>query len=192
MTPGVPEFIPLTLPERQELLWCARQSIRAALHGEEPPECRALTPALSLPGAAFVSLHHERRLRGCIGTLSAEQSLYRAVSKMAVSAAFDDPRFPPLAKSELPGLEIEVSRLSSLLPARAEEICIGRHGVCITHGEHRAVFLPQVALQQKWDRATLLNELCRKALLSPDAWRHPSTNLTVFEAEVFTEEDAYG
>lgn len=188
MTANLPDFIPLTLAERQELLWCARQSIRAALHGEAPPECRTLTAALSGPGAAFVSLHHDRRLRGCIGTLAAEQPLYRVVSKMAVSAAFDDPRFPPLDESELLELEIEVSRLSPLLPARAEEICIGRHGVCITHGEHRAVFLPQVALEQKWDRATLLGELCRKALLAPDAWKSAQANLTIFEAEVFKED----
>ena len=190
MTTPVPDFIPLTHAEREELLWCARQSIRAALHGEVPAECRVLTRALRNPGAAFVSLHHHDHLRGCIGTLTAEQPLYQVVSKMALSAAFEDPRFPPLEVSELLGLQIEISRLSALVPARPDEICIGRHGVCLTRGEHRAVFLPQVALQQKWDRATLLAELCRKALLAPDAWTLASTRLTIFEAEVFKEDDA--
>jgi AmmeMemoRadiSam system protein A len=190
MSTDPPAFLPLTSAERHELLWLARQSIHAALHGAAPPECRTLTPALNAQGAAFVSLHQQHRLRGCIGTLTADRPLYRAVAQMALSAAFDDPRFPPLTKSELPGVDIEISRLSPLVPALPEEICPGRHGVCVTQGDHRAVFLPQVALEYHWERETLLQELCRKALLPPDAWRHPSTTLTVFEAEVFGEETA--
>jgi len=183
-------FLPLTSAERHELLWTARQSIDAALHGTTPPECRAPTPALNAPGAAFVSLHYQGRLRGCIGTLRAERPLHRMVAQMALSAAFDDPRFPPLTKSELPGVDIEVSRLSPLVPALPEEICPGRHGVCVTQGDHRGVFLPQVALEYHWDRETLLRELCRKALLPPDAWRRPGTTLMLFEAEVFGEQTA--
>jgi AmmeMemoRadiSam system protein A len=187
MSTAPPAFLPLTSAERHELLWLARESIHATLHGTASPGCRALTPALDAPGAAFVSLHQQHRLRGCIGTLTAERPLYRTVAQMALSAAFDDPRFPPLTKSELPSVQIEISRLSPLVPASPEEICPGRHGVCMTQGDHRGVFLPQVALEYHWDRETLLRELCRKALLPPDAWRHPGTALTLFEAEVFGE-----
>ena len=190
MSTEAPAFRPLTSAERLELLWFARQSIHAALHGAAPPECRAPTPTLTAPGAAFVSLHQQHRLRGCIGTLAADRPLYRAVAQMALSAAFDDPRFPPLTKSELPEVDIEISRLSPLVPGLPEQVCPGRHGVCVTQGDHRGVFLPQVALEYHWDRETLLRELCRKALLPPDAWRHPSTTLTLFEAEVFGEEAA--
>jgi AmmeMemoRadiSam system protein A len=116
--------------------------------------------------------------------------LYRVVAQMALSAAFDDPRFPPLTKSELPGVHIEISRLSPLVPGLPEEVCPGRHGVCVTQGDHRGVFLPQVALEYHWDRETLLRELCRKALLPPDAWRQPGATLMIFEAEVFGEEAA--
>jgi AmmeMemoRadiSam system protein A len=190
MSTDTAAFLPLTPAERHELLWLARESIHAALHGTASPECRALTPALDAPGAAFVSLHQQHRLRGCIGTLTAERPLYRTVMQMALSAAFDDPRFPPLTKSELPSAQIEISRLSPLVPASPEEICPGRHGVCMTQGDHRGVFLPQVALEYHWDRETLLRELCRKAFLPPDAWRRPGTTLTLFEAEVFGEADA--
>lgn len=190
MSRDPPAFLPLTSAERHELLWLARQSIYATLHGTTPPECRALTPALNAPGAAFVTLHYQRRLRGCIGTLTAERPLHQTVARMALSAAFDDPRFPPLTKSELPGVDIEISRLSPLVPALPEEICPGRHGVCVTQGDQRGVFLPQVALEYQWDRDTLLRELCRKALLPPDAWKRPGTTLMLFEAEVFGEEPA--
>jgi AmmeMemoRadiSam system protein A len=183
-------FLPLTSAERHELLWLARQSIHAALHGATAPECRVLTPALDSPGAAFVTLHYQGHLRGCIGTLAAERPLHRTVAQMALSAAFDDPRFPSLTKGELPGVVIEISRLSPPVPTVPDEICPGRHGVCLTQGEHRGVFLPQVALEYHWDRQTLLRELCRKALLPPDAWRQPGTTLMIFEAEVFGEEAA--
>jgi AmmeMemoRadiSam system protein A len=190
MSRDPPAFLLLTPAERHELLWLARQSIHAALHGTTAPECRALTAALDAPGAAFVSLHYQGHLRGCIGTLSAERPLCRTVAQMAASAAFDDPRFPPLTQSELPGVVIEISRLSPPVPAVPEDICPGRHGVCVAQGEHRGVFLPQVALEYHWDRETLLRELCRKALLPPDAWRQPGTTLMIFEAEVFGEEAA--
>jgi AmmeMemoRadiSam system protein A len=191
MSVDLPGFPPLTPAERQELLWLARQGIHAALHGTTPPECRALTPALGTPGAAFVTLHHQGHLRGCIGTLAAERPLHRTVAQMALSAAFDDPRFPPLSMSELPGVIIEISRLSLLVPAAPEEVLPGRHGVCVAQGEHRGVLLPQVALEYHWDRETLLREVCRKALLPPDAWRRPGTTLMLFEAEVFGEDTAY-
>ncbi len=182
-------FLPLTAAERFELLAHARRSIAAALRGQLSPDCLGLTPALSEPGAAFVSLHCEHRLRGCIGTLSADRPLYQAVAQMAVSAAFDDPRFPPLVLEELPGVEIEISRLGTPVPAQPEDVDPDRHGVSLAIGAQRAVFLPQVARQHGWDRDTLLSELCRKALLPPEAWHHPTTILMIFEAEIFSEKD---
>jgi AmmeMemoRadiSam system protein A len=180
-------FRSLTSAERRELLRLARASIRAALDGDEPPMVYAMTATLAAPAAAFVSLHCERRLRGCIGTLLAENPLHKAVSQAAVSAAFEDPRFPPLAAHELPSVDIEISRLSPLVPASPENVRPGIHGVSVKCGERRAVFLPQVAVEHDWDRETLLSELCRKALLAPDAWRQMDTALMVFEAEVFNE-----
>ena len=49
-----------------------------------------------------------------------------------------------------------------------------------------AVFLPQVATEQGWDRDTLLTHLAQKAGLAPDAWRD-GAQFEVFEAEVFGE-----
>ncbi|MFI5395721.1 MAG: AmmeMemoRadiSam system protein A [Candidatus Binatia bacterium] len=192
MSPDPPTFLPLTAAEQRELLWLARQSIRTALDGETPPACATITPALNEPAGVFVSLHRDGRLRGCIGAVTAERPLYQAVARMAVSAAFDDPRFPPLTKAELPATAIEISRLSRLTPGPAEHICPGRHGVYLKHREQCGVFLPQVALEYRWDRETLLSELCRKAMLPRDAWKHPETTLMLFEADVFSEKDAYG
>ncbi len=190
MSAGGSFISPLTLAERAMLLFLARHSIRASLENAAPPACPSLTPALTQPAAAFVSLHSERRLRGCIGTLEAERPLHVAVVRLAVSAAFDDPRFPPLAAVELPMLEIEISRLGPLVPCRPEDVLPGIHGVCVRHGEHRGVFLPQVATEHGWDRDTLLRELCRKAMLPPDVWKNPEAELRVFTAEVFGDRRA--
>lgn len=182
-------LVALAASERRDLLWLARESIAQALLGQGAPQFTHLTPALCSPGAAFVSLHQEEQLRGCIGTLVAERPLHEMVAHLAVSAAFEDPRFPPLTLEELAATEIEISRLSPLVSAAPEQICIEQHGICITLGEHRGVFLPQVARRFGWGRDRLLEELCHKALLPADAWKHPQASIMIFEAEIFSDRD---
>lgn len=179
----------LTPSERRALLNLARESILSALDGEARRTGCVLSPALSAPSGAFVSLHQRGELRGCIGTLATARSLHDSVAHLAVAAAFDDPRFPPLTRAELAQTEIEISRLSAAVPARPEDILVPRHGVAISIGERRAVFLPQVARHQQWDRERLLAELCRKADLPCDAWKEPAATLLVFEAETFGDID---
>jgi AmmeMemoRadiSam system protein A len=133
---------------------------------------------------AFVSLHRRGDLRGCIGHVTGDLPLPGLVGEMAVAAASQDPRFPPVAADELDGLEVEVSLLSPPVPARAEEVVPGEHGVIIRRGGRMGVFLPQVATEQGWDRATLLAMLCRKAGLPEGALRDPATRLEVFRAQV--------
>ena len=182
-----PALVVLTSDERHELLRLARESIRAALCGDERPVACMLTTALREPTAVFVSLHNQERLRGCLGTLVAERPLHEAVVHMARAAALDDPRFPPLTAVELTAVDIEISRLSPLAPAFAEQVRPGSHGVCLQCGDRRAVFLPQVATHYGWDREMLLSELCRKAMLPRDAWKRPETCLQIFSAEVFAD-----
>jgi AmmeMemoRadiSam system protein A len=179
---------PLVPADRRELLSLARASIRHAIEGGAPPVPTVISAALSERAAAFVSLHQGRMLRGCIGTLTPDQPLYQTVREMALAAAFGDPRFPPLALAELDSVAIEISRLSALVPARPEDVCPGRHGVCIAYQDHRGVFLPQVASMYSWDRERLLTELCRKADLLSDTWKQPDVSLMIFEAEVFGED----
>jgi len=187
----LPRLERLTPSERSELLWLARQSIRTALRGEDPPTLSPLTPALSAPSAVFVSLHQHNNLRGCIGTLLADRPLHETVAHTARAAALDDPRFPALTEPELGSVDIEISRLGPLVPAAPERVRVGVHGVSLRFGEHRSIFLPQVATLYGWDRDTLLRELCEKAMLPPDAWQHPETQLMIFEAEVFGENEPH-
>jgi AmmeMemoRadiSam system protein A len=120
--------------------------------------------------------------------MSSVDPLFSTVKEMALAAAFEDPRFPPLEKEELPDIGVEVTVLSPMRPvAGAEEIVLGRHGVLMTKGGHSAVFLPQVATEQGWDREELLDNLCYKAGLSPSARHSSDVRFYVFEGRIFEE-----
>lgn len=189
---GKPEraLLLLTRSERYDLLWLARATIRAEVCGEPRPTLRAPAAALLQPGAAFVSLHVEGRLRGCVGSVVPERAVHEAVARAAHGAAFQDSRFEPVSAEELAAIDIEISRVGPMWLTDPREICPGRHGVCLRLGQHHALFLPQVAVQQRWERQELLIQLCEKAQLPPGAWKHRDAQLLVFEAEVFGEKDA--
>ncbi len=157
--------------------------------GEKFREPEPPYPALKEPGGAFVTLHKYGELRGCIGTFQAEKPLYLVVKEMALSAAFNDPRFPPLSTEELPEVEIEISVLSPLARGKPEEVEVGRHGIYLIKGIFRGVLLPQVAVEHGWDRETFLDHVCLKAGLPPGCWRDPETEIYLFTAEVFSERD---
>jgi AmmeMemoRadiSam system protein A len=136
---------------------------------------------------AFVSLHRRGELRGCIGTFSRDRPLHRVVREMAVAAAFEDPRFLPVRGDEVDSIDIEISLLSELRRTEPEFVVPGLHGVSIVVGEHKGVFLPQVAAEAGWDREALLEQTCLKAGLPANAWRDPAAEVSVFTAEVFRD-----
>ena len=174
--------------ERRLLLQIARRAIAAGLAGEPtPPDTASLPEALRAQAAVFVSLHLRGELRGCIGSLAAEDPLAEAVAHNAFLAAFEDPRFAPLTPAELPHLEIEISVLSPFEPCDPEEIVIGRDGLMIRKGSRAGVFLPQVAVEWGWSREEYLERLCQKGNLPPGEWSRPGVILERFTAEVFSE-----
>lgn len=169
------------------MLALARSAIEAAVLRRPLPEVPFTMPLLAAPSGAFVSLHQGRHLRGCIGQIEASQPLALAVARCAVAAAMEDPRFSPVTSDELSGLEIEISVLSPLAPARPEEVEVGKHGLLVSRGWQRGLLLPQVATQFHWTRERFLQETCHKAGLDTDAWQDPGTHIEAFTAEVFSE-----
>ncbi|MBL8966100.1 MAG: AmmeMemoRadiSam system protein A [Spirochaetaceae bacterium] len=181
---------PLDAGQKRELLAYARGVITAAFGGAEPPiPGGAGGRAYGEGCGAFVSLHEHGALRGCIGRMEASGALTETLADMARAAAFEDPRFSPLRREELGELKIEITLLAPMRRiASAEEIVVGKHGVHLREAGRSAVFLPQVAPEQGWDRETLLNHLAMKAGLDPGAWRRPGAELRVFEGLVFGED----
>jgi AmmeMemoRadiSam system protein A len=185
--PALPSARRLSDNERSYLLHLARATIQAALEGKPPPSEPPPTAMLDEPTGVFVSLHRGGELRGCIGNFARDRPLQQAVRDMALAAAFDDPRFPPLTAAELDSLQVEISVLSERSPAVATTVVPGVHGVSISLHDRKAVFLPQVAREAGWSRETLLSQACLKAGLPCDAWKDPQAHISVFTAEVFGE-----
>jgi len=187
-----PEYSP---EERELLLRLAHDAILSAIEGREL-ETSAwsdhLSEHLSEPRGAFTTLYAEGKLRGCVGYPTALLPLHRTVIETARAAAFDDPRFAPVTRIEVPELRLSISVLSPLRSILADEIEVGRHGLLISGGAHRGLLLPQVPLEHGWDRITFLEQTCRKASLPLDAWRNPQVTIEAFTAEVFADAGCEG
>ncbi len=175
----------LTADERAQFLGLARQAILAHLTHGPRPHADGETASRHL--GAFVSLHVDGELRGCIGYPQADQPLGEVIARCAVSAASEDPRFPPLTLTELAAAVIEISVLGPVEPvADVKEIVVGRHGLILAQGYRKGLLLPQVATEHGWDRETFLAHTCLKAGLRRDAWIS-GAQIFKFEAEVFAE-----
>jgi len=181
----------LDAAQRRRLLAIARESMRRRFDGDESPDPPpdALDQTFPAASGTFVSLHRDEDLRGCVGTLTGDAPLPQQIWRIARSAAFHDPRFPPLQPDELPACEIEISVLTPLQRCAPDEVLVGRDGLCISSGHQRGVLLPQVPTQAGWDREQFLAATCRKARLPEDAWRDPAVVLQRFEAEVFSDHE---
>ena len=180
---------PLSPEARADLLALARGTLEAHFRGEPPPRLSSdRSETFGEPRGLFVSLHKDESLRGCIGTLAPTGDLTRVVSEFALRAAFEDPRFSPLSAEELSECRIEISVLTAPDPAAsAEDVEIGRHGLIFELGGRRGLLLPQVATEWGFDAERFLDEVSRKAGLTPGAWRRPEAKLWTFQAEVFSE-----
>ncbi len=182
----------LTPAQRKRLLDIARQTMDEYVRTGKILEFRETDPRLSREEGAFVTIHKQGRLRGCIGNILGRGPLYQTVRDMAIAAAAKDPRFDPVQTQELKDMDIEVSVLSKpRVIQNVDEIVLGKHGVIVSQGPgHQGVFLPQVATETGWSQEEFLNQLCaQKAGLAPDAWKNPKTKIEIFTAQVFGEKD---
>ena len=140
---------------------------------------------LSSKCGAFVSLHKQGRLRGCIGHFGEDTPLYEIVAEMARAAAFEDPRFQPLRREELDDVDIEISVLTPMRRIQSlDEFELHRHGIYIRKGYRSGTFLPQVADEVNWTKEEFVGHCSQdKAGLGWDGWR--DAELYVYEAIVF-------
>lgn len=159
--------------QQQYLLSLARLSIEQQLSTRATvPDWQTLPEWLRVPIAAFVTLHRETELRGCVGSLSPRRELAREVWLNAQAAAFEDPRFPPLHLREWPDISISLSLLTPAEPILAEneqelleQLEPSTHGVIVEQRGRRATFLPEV-WQHFVEAEAFLQALRKKAGLS--------------------------
>jgi MEMO1 family protein len=173
--------------DKKILLAFAREAIRRYLTTQTVPPARNFPARMDFPQGAFVTLRKSGQLRGCIGHIPGDIALGKTVGSMALQAAFSDPRFAPVEINELKNIEIEISVLTPMKAIdSSDEIIIGRDGVLMSTAGTSAVFLPQVATENHWDRAEMLDNLCMKAGLQEGCWKR-NAKFQVFQAEVFSE-----
>ncbi len=175
--------------QKKRLLEIARETIEKYLKSGKSTDFNENDPRLTAISGAFVTLHKQGELRGCIGNIIGQKPLYQTVRDMAIESATADPRFQPVTKEEFKDIEIEISVLSPLKKiSDISEFELGRHGVIVKKGWLQGVFLPQVATETGWSKEKFLSNLCEhKAGLPPDAWKDPQTELYIFSATVFSE-----
>ncbi|MDP8229532.1 MAG: AmmeMemoRadiSam system protein B [Candidatus Gorgyraea atricola] len=180
----------LNKEEKRKLMEIAKASIIESVTGKKGFYPEVTEERLKENCGAFVTIKKHGQLRGCIGYIIAVKPLHETVKDVARSAAIKDPRFSPMNEDELKDMEIEISALTPLKRIDdVNEIEVGKHGLYMKQGFYSGILLPQVATEYGWDRDTFLQHTCQKAGLSVTAWKDSSTEIYIYSAEVFGEED---
>ncbi len=174
------------------LMLSARDSIHSLFGDKHPPIIDfKYYPELAQVGAgAFVTLNLNDQLRGCIGYITSDLTLFDTVCEAAKQAATNDPRFYPVTENEFTEINLEISILSPLSPIyNYDQIQLGIHGLVLDDEYNRAILLPQVAVENNFDIPQFLTALCEKAGIDPYAWETEMLNIKTFTAVVFSEID---
>jgi hypothetical protein len=189
----------LSQPQLLLLHALASQAVETAVQGDDPTAeerlrtlIRQVPAELERPSGAFVTLKEQGALRGCIGYILPIKPLHQTVVENGMNAALRDFRFLPVRPEELPKLEVEVSVLSPPRPiASYQAFQVGEEGIILDKDGRSAVFLPEVATEQGWDREQTLDHLARKAGLPEDAWRQ-GASFRVFRSQKYAAPIASG
>ena len=186
----------LTEAEGIEGLKLARTAIETYLsEGVKIEAWEGLPAVFHDKRGVFVTLNKHGALRGCIGYPYPVFKLKDAIIDAAISAAVNDPRFPPVTKDELGAITIELTILTTprVLKVKPKElpkhIEVGKHGLIVKRGIYQGLLLPQVATEYNWTAEEFLCETCWKAGLPQDAWLEEGTEVSVFEGQIFKEEE---
>ena len=179
--------------QKKKLLKLARKTIYETLSKgklDGPDKDEFTDNIYEIKCGAFVTIHYNEALRGCIGYIEGVKSIPDTVIDMSVASAFRDPRFPPLTLKEYENIDIEISVLSPIEEVTGiSDIVIGRDGLIISSGGRSGLLLPQVATENNWDLPTFLEHTCFKAGLPGDAWKWKDTKIEKFSAQVFGEKE---
>jgi len=185
--------MPYTKAQKKLMLNIARKTIEHHFGITEDNEKTSLLEFLKEKRGCFVTITKNDELRGCIGYIEPVASLGSAISDNAINAAFHDPRFAELDKSELKEIKIEISVLTvpeKLKYTKTSDMLLKIkphiHGIILKKDGYSATFLPQV-----WDevpeKEQFLSYLSIKAGLNKDAWKK-NPEVYTYKAEHFSEE----
>ena len=173
--------------EKAAMIATARKAIYSSLRLDHEIDDAPVGILKEKGYGVFVTLYLNGRLRGCIGRFTSSDTLQATIREMARSAAFSDPRFPSLSRSEAHKVDIEVSVLSPLKKISSiDEFKLGRDGIYMIKGPHHGTFLPQVAEETGWTTEEFLGHCARdKAGIGWYGWKE--ADLYIYQTEVVKE-----
>ena len=183
----------ITQKQGKALVALARKTIfeRLGMEAGEVPEEINNEKVFQSPCGTFVTLTLNGELRGCIGSLTADESILDGVRRNAINAALHDPRFRPLTQKEAERVAVEVSVLTEPQPLAYKDtkdllakLSPATDGVIIKKGLAKATFLPQV-WKQLPGADEFLSHLCVKAGLPETAWEHGGLEVSTYQVQSF-------
>lgn len=193
----------LNLTDGKNLINIAKQSINSYFSKDNNPSEKIkdniknnIKEKYNSKQGVFVTLKKNNQLRGCIGYIEGIYPLWEGIWNTARSAAFEDPRFSPLSKSELAEINYEVTILTipeeikvKKIEEYIKQIKIGRDGLIVKRGPLSGLLLPQVFPEWNADELKALEMTCEKAGLPSDAWKDNSVHIYKFSGQVFSEKN---
>ena len=146
----------------------AKKTVETFVNEGKTPEPEELTPEIKERAGVFVSIHKFGELRGCIGTFEpTKRNVAEEIIANATSSATRDPRFPPIAPSELKDLSYSVDVLTAPEPIPdKDQLDPKKYGVIVEAGWRRGLLLPDL---EGVDTVDYQIEICRqKAGIMPN------------------------
>ncbi|MDD3070611.1 TIGR00296 family protein [Methanoculleus horonobensis] len=182
----------LTPEEGRTAVRLARSAVENAVDGKRMVQ-PDLPEIFGEKRGVFVTIKRQGHLRGCIGLPYPVKPLGDAIVEAAASAALEDPRFPPVSRSELDALELEVTVLTLPLTLdcppeeRLDHVEVGKHGLIVSGLGRGGLLLPQVPTEYGWSSREFLDQTCAKAGLPPGCWKRGDVAVQTFEGQIFEE-----
>ncbi|MBI3037358.1 AmmeMemoRadiSam system protein A [Candidatus Woesearchaeota archaeon] len=179
----------LTKAQGSVLLKLARKAVEEALKHKtvNVPVAVRKQKAFSQQPGVFVTILRTGELRGSMGYPEQTYPLIDAVVRAARDAAFNDPRFKAVKKSELRHLRIRIDALSKFKAAAVKSIKPGRHGIYVEYGVFKGLQLPEDARKFKWTAREMVENALRKAGLAPEMWKDKNVRIYTFTTKAFEE-----
>jgi len=177
--------------EKKVLIEIARRSVRSflekGLRDDDVFDTSDLPFSLRERKGVFIAIYNGITLRGCMGTILPVLPLWCACAENARNAAHKDPRFLPLFVDELDCIRFEIVILET--PRSLSDIAQlgeGTHGIILTKGFRKEVFLPDLLRGIPCTREELFTVLRLKAQIDQDDG-NAAESWEMFDAEVISE-----
>jgi len=146
--------------ELHPIVKLAKETVESYIREGKIPQPKELTPEMEKQAGVFVSIHKQGELRGCIGTFEpTKANVAEEIMTNAIRSATRDPRFPPIAASELADLEYSVDILTKPEPVKdVSQLNPKKYGVIVESGFRRGLLLPDLEGVDTVERQI---EICR-------------------------------